>query len=84
MKKSAFPFWVSLTVVTAMLQVSMGATAGELSRVVAWGDINYDLTNNFARGGTAVAGIAAGDFHSAVLQRNGSVVIWGDDRFGQD
>jgi len=50
------------------LQLCPDATAGELSRVVAWGDINYDFTNTPAKGGAPVAGIAAGDFTVLVLQ----------------
>jgi Regulator of chromosome condensation (RCC1) repeat len=83
MRKSVFRFWLLFSTLAAMLSICPAATARELSRVVAWGDINYDLTNNVAAPGRSVARIAAGDFHSLVLQRDGLLLAWGDDRFGQ-
>src|SRR6185312_16464990 len=82
-KRFKFASWVGLGVIAAALQLGPAARAGELSRVVAWGDISYDLTNDVTQGGKPVAGIAAGDFHSLALQRNGYIVAWGDDQFGQ-
>lgn len=81
--KFVLPSWVGLSVIAAVIQLCPATKAGELTRLVAWGDISYDLTNDVTQGGTPVAGIAAGDFHSLALQRNGSIVAWGDDRFGQ-
>src|ERR1700749_3144985 len=69
--------------VAGLLQICPAARARELSRVVAWGDINYDLTNDLKCAGDSVAQIAAGDFHSVVLQRNGTLLAWGDNRFDQ-
>src|SRR5487761_2760862 len=57
-----------------------------ISRVVAWGDIKYDLALPLdARPATpnGLAEVAAGDFHSLVLRSDGSVVAWGDNTFGQ-
>src|SRR6185503_11762723 len=82
-KRFEFASWVGLGVIATALQLCPAARAGQLSRVVAWGDISYDLTNDVTQGGKPVAGIAAGDFHSLALQRNGYIVAWGDDQFGQ-
>src|SRR3569833_2943809 len=82
MSNFVFPSWVGNCVIAAAMQLCPAAEAGGLTRLVACGDISYDLTNDVTQGGTPVAGIAAGDFHSLALQRNGSIVVWGDDRFG--
>ncbi|HTL57400.1 MAG TPA: RCC1 domain-containing protein [Candidatus Limnocylindrales bacterium] len=61
------------------------AVAAERYRVVAWGDIQYDLVlDSGQRGrGAPLWQIAAGDFHSLALKRDGSVFGWGDDSFRQ-
>src|SRR4051812_45993573 len=71
---------IGLMLVSGTLQVQ-GAT-----RIVAWGDIKYDVTppSQPATGlGNGIYQIAAGDFHSIALTQDGSVLAWGDNRFGQ-
>jgi alpha-tubulin suppressor-like RCC1 family protein len=56
------------------------------NRVLAWGDINYDVSVTFnpqAVHGTGVLQISSGDFHSVALDQAGTVLAWGDNRFGQ-
>src|SRR5204863_545492 len=63
-----------------------GPAAQMTSRVIAWGDLNYDLSlknNPQSAQPHALAQIAAGDFHSLALKNDGSIVAWGDDSFGQ-
>ena len=58
--------------------------ATNASRVVAWGDLDYDLAIVPSRPASgSVAGISAGDFHSLLLRGDGTLTAWGDDRFGQ-
>jgi len=52
-------------------------------RLIAWGDINYDLQLTPGPQPRKADDIAAGDFHSVLLNSDGSVSAWGDDRFGQ-
>ena len=56
--------------------------AAAANRVVAWGDIHYDLTLNWPAAASTTS-IAAGDFHSVALDTSGAVTVWGDDRFNQ-
>ena len=53
--------------------------------VLAWGDLQYDFqVPDDGRGnGPPIYQIAAGDFHSVALKRDGTVSAWGDDTFGQ-
>ncbi|HVV71526.1 MAG TPA: RCC1 domain-containing protein, partial [Verrucomicrobiae bacterium] len=56
------------------------------NRVVAWGDMKYDIPvsgdlRTPVR--SVLAQVAAGDFHSLVLKSDGAVVAWGDNAFGQ-
>src|SRR6516225_9718477 len=57
------------------------------NRIIAWGDINYDVgacnNNTSSSHGPPVAQISAGNFHSVALGGDGSVLVWGDNRFGQ-
>ncbi|MEK7707848.1 MAG: hypothetical protein AAB380_07620, partial [Verrucomicrobiota bacterium] len=68
------------TVVLGLLCSAIAADAA--NRVVAWGDLNYDVTVNSTRR-SRVAQIASGSFHSLVLENNWRVTAWGDNRFGQ-
>ena len=54
------------------------------SRLVAWGDMNFNQMVDSAtvREGS-VTGIAAGSFHNVMIQRTGVVTAWGDNTFGQ-
>src|ERR1044071_5448122 len=74
-----------LAVLFSSAQIFFGhvprAHAGD--EVIAWGDINYDLPVDSNRPRDSVVQIAAGTFHSVALQRDGTVSVWGDDRFGQ-
>lgn len=46
-------------------------------RLVAWGDIAYDLTaDNYSR-------ISCGFYHSLALTKDGTVLAWTDNRFNQ-
>src|SRR3974390_3488980 len=75
------------------LSIGFGSVRGwcglgmlEVDRVVAWGDLTYDLsqTTSIRAGNPAGLGqIAAGDFHSLALQHDGAILAWGDDTFGQ-
>jgi hypothetical protein len=58
--------------------VSEGAT-----RVVAWGDMSYDVAITLPPSGKGTVRISAGDFHSLALNLNGAVMAWGDDQFNQ-
>jgi alpha-tubulin suppressor-like RCC1 family protein len=77
-----------LVVVTRVLVLLVGGlacvacTAQGADRVVAWGDINYDVTMSPPPPGGGILRIAAGDFHSLALN-SGAIVAWGDDRFNQ-
>jgi len=53
------------------------------SRVVAWGDITYDVALTPPPSAKGTVRISAGDFHSLALNCNGAVMAWGDDRFNQ-
>ena len=74
---------LSLAVIPALN--SAGADPkGPASSIDAWGGLNYDLSlNSIAPRGSVVIQIAAGDYHSVALRRNGKVLAWGDNRFGQ-
>src|SRR5690349_1070611 len=73
---------LALIVVQGFLGAATAAHAAD--RVIAWGDMHYDLALDASRPKDGVvAGIAAGSFHSLVLASDGSVVAWGDGRFGQ-
>lgn len=71
----------------AVTSLSQAEPSGQVSnRVVAWGDMKYDLPvsgDMRASGRSALAQVAAGDFHSLVLKGDGAVVAWGDNAFGQ-
>ncbi len=46
-------------------------------RIVAWGDIAYDITaDNYAQ-------VSSGFYHTLLIRNDGMVVAWGDDRFNQ-
>lgn len=73
-------FILLLTAALATAAQAMQAT----DRVVAWGDLNYDLS--FAASSAGIAGVAQlapGDFHSLLMKSDGSLLAWGDDRFNQ-
>src|SRR5689334_19183260 len=69
---------VLLSIVVAAFCSASIAQAAE--RIVAWGDIQYDVT---AEKSERPAQIASGCFHSVALQQNRLVIAWGDNRFGQ-
>src|SRR5436190_13615539 len=52
-------------------------------REVAWGDLHYNLDVGTDEKAPHVRQIAAGDFHSLALLRDGEVIAWGDNTFGQ-
>ncbi|MGN6643294.1 MAG: RCC1 domain-containing protein, partial [Verrucomicrobiota bacterium] len=80
MKHSAVhSFALSLALCPALLG-PWHATAS--NRVVAWGDIRYDVTLSSAQSPGA-SQIASGSFHSLVIRSDRSLAAWGDDRFGQ-
>ncbi len=65
----------------ACLTIALLASGGishAASRVIAWGDTNYDLTLS-----ARVTQIAAGSFHSVALGEDGLPLAWGDDKFNQ-
>src|SRR5690349_5917448 len=68
----------------ALLLTALICSGHAASRIVAWGDLSYDMTIEVP--GSADLGlteIASGDYHSLALASNGSVLAWGDDRFNQ-
>jgi Regulator of chromosome condensation (RCC1) repeat len=73
----------------ALLQGAMFGDVASIraaNRIIAWGDVNYDVVaSNSTSGphGPPVAQISAGNFHSVALSGEGNVLIWGDNRFGQ-
>src|SRR5947208_6058653 len=78
----------SLSLGLAVLQATLfgAASAQAANRIVAWGDINYDVVTSSGASvsqGPAVAQISAGNYHSVALGGDGSILVWGDNRFGQ-
>jgi alpha-tubulin suppressor-like RCC1 family protein len=74
-------FHLACLTLLAMLFSTGPAAAG--NRVVAWGDIQYDLSLSWPAPADSTMAIAAGDFHSLALDTTGAVSAWGDDRFNQ-
>jgi hypothetical protein len=70
----------TLCIAAQILLPSAGQAA---ERLIAWGDINYELQLAPGPQPRKADDIAAGDFHSVLLNNDGSVSAWGDDRFGQ-
>jgi hypothetical protein len=78
------PLLLALALAQAGLGALTQADAG--NRIVAWGDIHYDVlaaSQPVTAQGPSVLQIAAGDFHSVALNAMGNVLVWGDNRFGQ-
>src|SRR5438445_11765224 len=81
-RASALRAWSSLAWLLVCAARLPNARAG--NRVVAWGDLNYDITLSAAASPTSrKAAIAAGTFHSLALNNDGTVLAWGDDRYNQ-
>ena len=64
-------------------QILLPIAGQAAERLIAWGDINYELQLAPGPQPRKADDIAAGDFHSVLLNNDGSVSAWGDDRFGQ-
>ena len=75
--------WLLIALVSGI--TCYAASAAPKYRVVAWGDINYDLVVDSGRQGrgSPVVQIAAGSFHSMLLEGDGLVRAWGENDFGQ-
>src|SRR5438105_3393734 len=75
-------WWFGLLTLQPILSPLPQAMAG--NRVVAWGDIQYDMVLSCPGAPTGQpVKISAGDFHSLALRADGSVAAWGDNRFNQ-
>ena len=74
-------FW-NWFLMAATFLACANARAG--SRLLAWGDLKYDMGfSSPSLTGPTLAQVAAGDFHSVALQGDGTVLAWGDDQFSQ-
>ena len=74
------------TAVMCLAVTSLTRTACASNRMVAWGDITYDVTLTTDPGtgsGNGLMQISSGDYHSVALSSDGVVLAWGDNRFGQ-
>jgi len=75
-----FGFLLTTALATLLLEQQGNAA----NRIVAWGDIIYDvMVTGEPANGAGVLQISSGDFHSIALNHDGSVLAWGDNRFGQ-
>ena len=57
-----------------------------IGEVAVWGEPNNDTIYHFTEvpfGLTNVLAVSAGAYHSLALKRDGTVVAWGDNRYGQ-
>ncbi len=67
--------WLGLLCLPVLLATVLCGQASQ--RLVAWGDIAYDLTTD------SDSRISSGFYHSLALTSDGTVLAWGDNRFNQ-
>lgn len=71
-----FPGGRLSVLLVALVLTPSSSWAGQ--RVVAWGDIAYDLPAD-----SSMSQISSGFYHSLALTGDGAVLSWGDNRFNQ-
>src|ERR1051325_122288 len=81
--RTARSFMLAVLFISAQIFFGHVPRAHAGDEVIAWGDMTYDLPVDSNRPRDSVVQIAAGTFHSLALQRDGTITVWGDDRFGQ-
>ncbi len=66
----------------ALAILLLSSNSGHSQNVIAWGD-NFNNQCNVVPGIINPVAVAAGGFHSVVLQEDGSLIAWGKNRNGQ-